>query len=528
MEFYSKIKSTISIKEKRFFQNNIDTIDYNKIYDEKLQWGFLHKSIKLRNIWLVKYILRYKKLDINRGDIHAKTALHYAVINGDIKIVEFLLRKEAKTDLQDEKGNTALHYAIKYYHRGIIRLLLFSQALTDIENEVGETCFDLMIKKLPDMAYYSLQYKNSIGNRKNGIIGTVSETLPVTVNSSTEGTNGVIVSYDYHELDNELFQYIVHNEQIDIINHPWMVHYLNYQWKTFAKPFFNKSMFLYIFYLLIFTLVSILYRIDTTNVDNIFFKGLILALYFCNTYYIGKECLELKRGGSINYCSTIWNYFDIVQYLLVFTFLPLKFYDSSYQWVVLSLLGPIFWIKFLHFARGFKTIGPFVRMLFKMIGDISHFLILFSIFLLGYSHGFYMLLGDTVDEYSTIQRTIMSLFNLNLGDYDYEVFYDTSFKLTSHILFISFTVISVIVLMNLLIAIMGDSYSAINEKAEKEWRLELAKLILHMQTLYDPTHKQIKSINVLYVLEEDCEYTDNQIKRICGRIKLSLQKRQLN
>ena len=56
--------------------------------------------------------------------------------------------------------------------------------------------------------------------------------------------------------------------------------------------------------------------------------------------------------------------------------------------------------------------------------------------------------------------------------------------------------------MNLLIAIMGDSYSTINERAEKEWRMERTKLILNIQTMNSGDTRSLEPITKLYMLED--------------------------
>jgi hypothetical protein len=52
-------------------------------------------------------------------------------------------------------------------------------------------------------------------------------------------------------------------------------------------------------------------------------------------------------------------------------------------WAICILLTSI---KFLFFFRGFKSVGPFVLMLYKIIvRDLSRFIIIYCIFLIGFS-----------------------------------------------------------------------------------------------------------------------------------------------
>lgn len=69
----------------------------------------------------------------------AMPPLHCASAKGHKKIVELLLSKWAKIDLQDAEGNTALIYACKNGHSKIVRLLVQAGANLEIENKHGDT-----------------------------------------------------------------------------------------------------------------------------------------------------------------------------------------------------------------------------------------------------------------------------------------------------------------------------------------------------------------------------------------------------
>lgn len=82
-------------------------------------------------------------------------------------------------------------------------------------------------------------------------------------------------------------------------------------------------------------------------------------------------------------------------------------------WEVIVLLTAV---KFLFYCRGFKSVGPFVLMLYKIIlRDLSRFFIIYSIIVVGFSQAFYVIFlgyrrGDPaydVDEEGTIMSNIL-------------------------------------------------------------------------------------------------------------------------
>jgi ankyrin repeat protein len=75
----------------------------------------------------------------NGADIHAidnnykRTALHFASLNGHLKIVEALLEKDAEVDQKDAAGKTPLDYANRYGHERVAKLLKSSGAGGEVD-----------------------------------------------------------------------------------------------------------------------------------------------------------------------------------------------------------------------------------------------------------------------------------------------------------------------------------------------------------------------------------------------------------
>ena len=181
-------------------------------------------------------------------------------------------------------------------------------------------------------------------------------------------------------------------------------------------------------------------------------------------------------------------------------------------------------------------------MLFKISIDIVNFVIFFSLFLIGFAHCFYILYGNSdIPQFKDTIRTAITLFNMNLGDFNYDSI-EKSYYPVAGSFFITFNVISVIVLLNLLIAIMGDSYNIINQQSEKEWRFELSKLILYIQNMNQKLYEDNYKCDCLYVIEKDrpikglksiilnkdSNYYRNSISKNMKKIKRELTKKYSN
>ena len=76
----------------------------------------------------------------------------------------------------------------------------------------------------------------------------------------------------------------------------------------------------------------------------------------------------------------------------------------------MSFLYPVFFIKFLKLLRGFRRIGPYIRVIFKMMKDIFQFMSILSIFIIGFGQSFFTLLCNT-PEFENPFTSIVTTFD---------------------------------------------------------------------------------------------------------------------
>ncbi|KAF2896771.1 hypothetical protein ILUMI_09404 [Ignelater luminosus] len=159
---------------------------------------------------------------------------------------------------------------------------------------------------------------------------------------------------------------------------------------------------------------------------------------------------------------------------------------------------------FLFFCRGFKTVGPFVVMIYRMVmGDLLRFAAIYMVFVMGFSQAFYIiflsydnpLTPEDVDDSATnpmsspieciIAMFLMSL--TNFGDY-YAAFEKTEHEYVAKLLFVVYMVIVAILLINMLIAMMGNTYQKIAE-TRNEWQRQWARIVLVVERGVNPTER---------------------------------------
>ncbi|KAF7402886.1 hypothetical protein HZH66_005153 [Vespula vulgaris] len=159
---------------------------------------------------------------------------------------------------------------------------------------------------------------------------------------------------------------------------------------------------------------------------------------------------------------------------------------------------------FLFFCRGFKTVGPFVVMIYRMImGDLLRFVAIYLVFVMGFSQAYYIIFlsfdnpntPDGVDDSTTNpmpspMESIMAMFLMsmtNFGDY-YGAFERTEHEIEAKLLFVLYMAIVAILLVNMLIAMMGNTYQKIAE-TRNEWQRQWARIVLVVERGVSPAER---------------------------------------
>ena len=152
--------------------------------------------------------------------------------------------------------------------------------------------------------------------------------------------------------------------------------------------------------------------------------------------------------------------------------------------VFLALALFLKWLGLLYFLQAFSATGPLVRMVFQIIVDMRHFMAILLVAVLASASSFYALLhhstrhdahahsADYDDDDSNgsgsnnpfrgAGQTLFFMFKmLLLGDFDTDLFLLGEYVALLQVLFVSSMMLTLIILLNLLIALMSDSYERI-------------------------------------------------------------------
>ena len=193
------------------------------------------------------------------------------------------------------------------------------------------------------------------------------------------------------------------------------------------------------------------------------------------------------EDGLAGYFESFWNYVDVTAFtmqILVDLEVILGFGVTILRPMSAVSLLCLF-VKILYFARGFGRWGTQVKMMFKILEDMQPFLLILMVFVSGFGVAFWIVLHDENESFSEPGKSITYVLNLAVygqGELDPM---DNTYLTASFgqilMLFIS------LVLLNMLIAIMSDTFDHCVKTAQVDNVVAKAEIVLEMEEIWLPT-----------------------------------------
>lgn len=217
--------------------------------------------------------------------------------------------------------------------------------------------------------------------------------------------------------------------------------------------------------------------------------------------FIKQHVREIKERKRF-YFQDRWNYFDWLTYLMLVVVIILHIVNvvvqnDKYNDVFIRILACsiIFvWIRLLKFARPFPTQGPFVVILDNILGDTFRWAFVIAMFYIPYAVAFWMLFGGNAEHpvkgYDNVYHLIYTVIRYPLVDnYGFEGLEERA-PVMARVLSGSFLILSAIVLMNLYIALLSNTFQRVYDNARATAAMQRARLLQDLEQ--DASDKTVK------------------------------------
>lgn len=141
--------------------------------------------------------------------------------------------------------------------------------------------------------------------------------------------------------------------------------------------------------------------------------------------------------------------------------------------LILSLAAIPLAISVLRYMSVSKPLGTLVIMIFGLLFEISLFMVIFFLSILGFGIVFSGFFRE-IPEFSSLWNTVQTLFSASVGNFDLSVFDQGYFRNFGQFLLIVFVIWSLILLLNLVIARMTQRHDDISKNATSRHAFNLA------------------------------------------------------
>jgi hypothetical protein len=297
-----------------------------------------------------------------------------------------------------------------------------------------------------------------------------------------------------------LFQAIVTNGNPDVFQGIIPRSILQYKWQAFGLRKHTLHLINYLMGLLSLSALSL----NTSGNTDISTFGIIMCVMTALPvlYGLRREIFQLYMAGLLSYFSTVLNWFDLTHLMLTTACIVLFIAQSPALQVVIAVALFVRWFGILYYLQPFDSTGALVRMILQIIIDIRWFLMILCIAILAGANAFFLLvrtddscaaLDDVacVSPYMRAQDSVFAMFDmLIMGTFSSSDFDFGPYTALLKVMYALARVLVSVVLLNLLIALMNNSFSAISERSDLEICMLRANMIMEQEQLMSAKEKR--------------------------------------
>ena len=294
-----------------------------------------------------------------------------------------------------------------------------------------------------------------------------------------------------------------------------------FQWKYFKRAIVLKVLLPFSIYFLLFILYgSLLLRNKAFedgwgpySVATIVFCVIIL---FSACYMAWIEYQQIKFHG-LDYVRSFWNLIDLVSLLLNIVTMVCDLAGVRPEDVAtLAAVAVVFmWLKVFYFLRIFNATASLVRMIIEIAHDMKYFFVVLMLAVVAFANAFYILTVNQPSVDALVPYSFVFSYRMGLGDFDTDSFGETKDEILLWVLWFVNTLLINIMLLNLLIAIMGDTFERVLETMENSMLKEITQMMQENEFLFNRSRTWG---NAKYIVVVQNERADNASASWEGKI----------
>eukprot|EP00117_Sycon_ciliatum_P038570 scpid20096/ scgid1534/ Transient receptor potential cation channel subfamily V member 4; Osm-9-like TRP channel 4; Transient receptor potential protein 12; Vanilloid receptor-like channel 2; Vanilloid receptor-like protein 2; Vanilloid receptor-related osmotically-activated channel len=460
---------------------------------------------------MLDLVFNLATIDVTQVDEAGKTFLHYVARGRSLEAAETLITQKVPTGRRDDSGRYAVEYALDNSQDKMSALLISA-----MNNEDARSLFlcEPVEGVLPRYNFHAI-----VSNRKmRATAQAIMDTMIEKIDSEQYKFYFAVMETDSsgRPPDHPNFSakkglaYAKVADSKELRSHNLLRILIHHKWAKYGESKAIKALLLYLCYV---TLCSFAFMTAVgkrtssfqaaTNVSEAIHGNPLqydsfldytrlaieILMLILTAASLLAEGLELKQSGVRNYLREPSNYYQVFTSLSFFALIPLRVSQSFAQWEFMAVLYMLVTMRILVSISILRITGIYLQILVKiMVRDMVRFSIIYCIFLLAFSGSTYLLLGgsdypesngltgtdlDRTDELSDYPHIVVTLLRIMVQNENVGTYFGTGYFWPTILLRILYLFMVLIVLLNILIAQLSDTYAEIKQDAqlnlERNW-----------------------------------------------------------
>uniref|UniRef100_A0A671SE03 Transient receptor potential cation channel subfamily V member 4-like n=1 Tax=Sinocyclocheilus anshuiensis TaxID=1608454 RepID=A0A671SE03_9TELE len=248
---------------------------------------------------------------------------------------------------------------------------------------------------------------------------------------------------------------------------------------------------------------------------------------------------ELLRAKWQKFAAVTF-YISVFSYLVtMIIFTLVAYYRPSVGTVSIAYVSVMVfalalgWMNTLYFTRGLKLTGTYSIMIQKiLIKDLFRFLLVYVLFMIGYASALVSLLticpdkktcNDSCPKYpecrdaNTFSEFLLDLFKLTIGIGELDdMLKGAQDPVVFLILLVTYIILTFVLLLNMLIALMGETVGQVSKESKQIWKLQWATTILDIERSFPVCLRKSFRVGEMVTVGKGLDGTPD--KRWCFRV----------
>ncbi|XP_074916208.1 transient receptor potential cation channel subfamily V member 4 isoform X2 [Chelonoidis abingdonii] len=457
--------------------------------------------------------------------------LSLAACTNQPHIVHYLTEnahKQADLRRQDSRGNTVLH--------ALVAIADNTRENTKFVTKMYDLLLIRCAKLFPDTNLEALLNNDGLSPlmmaAKIGKIGMFQHIIRREITDEDarhlsrkfkDWAYGPVYSslYDLSSLDTcgeevSVLEILVYNSKIENRHEMLAVEPINEllrdKWRKFGAVSFYISVISYLSAMVVFTLIAYYRPMEgtppypyTTTIDYLRLAGEIITLFTGVLFFFTNlKDLFMKKCPGVNsfFIDGSFQLLYFIYSVLVIITAALYLAGIEAYLAVMVFALVLGWMNALYFTRGLKLTGTYSIMIQKILfKDLFRFLLVYVLFMIGYASALVSLLNPcasaeacnqdksncTVPAYpscrdsKTFSNFLLDLFKLTIGMGDLEMIESAKYPGVFIILLVTYIILTFVLLLNMLIALMGETVGQVSKESKHIWKLQWATTILDIE-----------------------------------------------